>query len=82
MLEIPEHIRIYVDKLHVGDAIHVKELTLPANVIAKAEPDAVVVQVKAHKEEAAPAVAAALPVEGGVEPEVIKKAPKPEEPEE
>lgn len=83
-LEIPEHIRVMVDKLKIGDAIHVKELTLPANVVAKADPDAVVVQVKAHKEEvAAPAAAAAPAAEGAAaEPEVIKKAPKVEEPEE
>lgn len=84
-LEIPENIRVTVDKLKVGDAIHVKELTLPANVVAKAEPDAVVVQVKAHKEEVvAPAAAAAPTAEGAAaaEPEVIKKPPKVEEPEE
>src|SRR5262249_61202502 len=78
-LEIPEFIRVNIDKLQVGEAIHVKELTLPPNVVAKVNPDAIVVQVKAQKEEA-PAPAA--PVEGAVEPEVIKKAPKPEESEE
>lgn len=81
-LEIPEHIRVNVDKLKLGEAIHVKDLTLPTGVVAKADPDAVVVQVKAHKEEAA-APAATLPAaEGAAEPEVIKKPPKPEEPEE
>lgn len=83
VFEIPENIRVMVDKLHIGDAIHVKELVLPANVVAKADPDAVVVHVKAHKEEAAPAPVGAVPAaEGAAEPEVIKKAPKPEEPEE
>jgi large subunit ribosomal protein L25 len=81
-LEIPEHIRVTVDKLKLNEAIHVKDLTLPAGVVAKADPDAVVVQVKAHKEEAA-APAATLPAaEGAAEPEVIKKPPKAEEPEE
>ena len=42
-LEIPDHIRVNVDKLKIGDSIHVRELTLPANVVAKADPDAVVV---------------------------------------
>lgn len=81
-LEIPEHIRVTVDKLKLGDAIHVKDLTLPPGAVAKADPDAVVVHVKAHKEEAA-APAATLPAaEGAAEPEVIKKPPKAEEPEE
>ncbi len=84
VLEIPEQIRVNVDKLKLGDAIHVKELTLPPNLIAKADPDAVVVQVKAQRiEEPAPAAVAAAPVEGAAEPEVIKKPPKAaEEPEE
>src|SRR5262245_59875672 len=81
VLEIPEHIRVNVDKLMLGQAIHVKELTLPPNVVAKADPGAVVVIVKAQKvEEAAPAAAA--PAEGAAEPEVIKKPPKAEETEE
>jgi large subunit ribosomal protein L25 len=79
-LEIPESIRVTIDKLMLGDAIHVKDLTLPPNVTATLDPDAVVVIVKAQKvEEPAPVVA---PVEGAAEPEVIKKAPKPEETEE
>jgi large subunit ribosomal protein L25 len=83
VLEIPEQIRVNVDKLKLGDAIHVKELTLPPNVIAKADPDAVVVQVKAQRiEEPAPVAAAAAPAEGAAEPEVIKKPPKAEETEE
>jgi large subunit ribosomal protein L25 len=87
VLEIPEHIRVNVDKLKLGDAIHVKDLTLPPNVVAKADPDAVVVQVKAQRiEEPAPTAAAAPgteAAEGAAEPEVIKKPPKAaEEPEE
>ena len=78
-LEIPEFIRVNVDKIQIGEAIHVKDLTLPPNVVAKGNPDAIVVQVKAQKEEV---VAAPAPVEGAVEPEVIKKAPKAEETEE
>src|SRR5258708_17760913 len=78
-LELPEFIRVNIDKIQIGEAIHVKDLTLPPNVVAKGNPDAIVVQVKAQKEEVAAVVA---PVEGAVEPEVIKKAPKPEETEE
>ena len=81
-LEIPEFVRVTVDTLHVGDAIHVKDLTLPPGVVAKADPDAVVVHVKAHKEEVV-APAAAAPAEGAAEPEVIKKpGAKEEAPEE
>ncbi len=81
-LEIPDHIRVQVETLKVGDAIHVKDLKLPPGVVAEADPDAVVVHVKAHKEEAV-APAATLPAaEGAAEPEVIKKPPKAEETEE
>jgi len=75
VLEIPENIRVNIDKLGLGQAIHVKELTLPPGVVAKADPEAVVVHVKAQRvvEEAAPAL------EGAAEPEVIKKATKAEE---
>ncbi|MCX7700211.1 MAG: 50S ribosomal protein L25 [Gemmataceae bacterium] len=78
VLEIPEFIRVNIDHLGLGQAIHVKELTLPPGVVAKADPDAVVVHVKAHRvvEEAA------APAEGAAEPEVIKKAPKAGEEEE
>jgi large subunit ribosomal protein L25 len=80
-LEIPASIRVNIDKLTLGEAVHVRELTLPPNVTAKHEPEAVVVIVKAQKvEEVAPA--ATVAVEGAAEPEVIKKAPKPEEVEE
>ena len=78
-LEIPDHIRVNVDKLKIGDSIHVRELTLPANVVAKADPDAVVVILKAKQEEVAAPAAAAAPVEGSAEPEVIKKEKAPKE---
>jgi len=77
-LEIPEYVRVQVDTLHVDDAIHVKDLKLPPGVVAKADPDAVVVIVKPKKEEVvAPAPAAAT--EETAEPEVIKKAAPVEE---
>ena len=78
-LEIPDHIRVTVDKLKINDAIHVRELTLPANVVAKMDPDAVVVIVKAKQEEVAAPAAAAVPAEGAAEPEVIKKEKAPKE---
>jgi large subunit ribosomal protein L25 len=82
---IPEVIRVPIDKLHLGEAIHVKDLTLPPNVVARADPDAIVVQVRAQKVEVeAPAAAAAAAAPGETaEPEVIgKKVAEPEEAEE
>jgi large subunit ribosomal protein L25 len=79
VLEIPEFIRVNIDKLGLGGAIHVKELTLPPGVVAKADPDAVVVHVKAHRVVEEPTAPTA---EGSAEPEVIKKAPKAAEEEE
>jgi large subunit ribosomal protein L25 len=81
---IPEVIRVQIDKLHLGEAIHVKELTLPPDVVAKADPDAIVVQVRAQKVEAeAPAVPGAATAGETAEPEVIgKKVAEEEETEE
>lgn len=42
---IPESIEIDVSQMQVGDALHVRELPLPAGVIAMGEPDRVVVSV-------------------------------------
>lgn len=79
-LEIPEFIRVNIDGLQVGQAIHVSDIKLPTGVVAKVDPDAIVVHVKAVKEEV---VAPAVPlVEGAAEPEVIKKPVKEEEAEE
>ena len=77
-ISIPESIRVRIDALQVGQAIHVKELELPAGVKALDDPDLVVVQVKVQH---VPVVEpTALPVEGAAEPEVItKKKEKPAE---
>ncbi|HLL90303.1 MAG TPA: 50S ribosomal protein L25 [Tepidisphaeraceae bacterium] len=65
--EIPNAIVVNVSDLKVDDAIHVKELKLPAGVKALQDEDSVVVQVKTiTEEEAAPAAE-----EGAAEPEVI-----------
>lgn len=77
-LEIPPFIRVNIEKLALGQAIHVRELVLPPNVTAEADPDAVVVVVKAPRAE----VETTELGEGGAEPEVIKKSPKSEETEE
>lgn len=76
--EIPEKFEVSVKDLKIGDAIHVKEIAIPANVIPVMGPDEVVVTLHPpqKEEEAAPA-----PGEGATEPEVIEKGKK-EKPEE
>jgi large subunit ribosomal protein L25 len=77
---IPEAIRIDITNLTLGHPIHVKELSLPEGVRVLESLEAVVVQLKLPGAEAvvaAPAVAGSA-----VEPEVIKKEKKTEEPEE
>jgi large subunit ribosomal protein L25 len=83
-LAVPESIRVKIDSLLVGQAIHVKELELPAGVKVLEDPDLVVVQVKQQMIQPEPTPVAA-PTEAGVaaEPEVItKKKEKPAEEEE
>lgn len=77
-MAIPDSIRVRIDGLLLGQAIHVKELELPADVKALDDPDLVVVQVKLPHV-AAPVVPTAL-TEESAEPEVItKKKEKPAE---
>jgi large subunit ribosomal protein L25 len=77
-LAIPESIRVKIDSLLLGQAIHVKELELPPGVKALDDPDLVVVQVKTQQVVVVEPVAGAEP--GVNEPEVItKKKEKPEE---
>lgn len=80
---IPESIRVKIDHLLVGMAIHVKEIELPPGVKVLEDPDLVVVQVKLQVIAPEP-TAAAAPTEGtAAEPEVItKKKEKPAEEEE
>jgi len=83
-LAIPESIRVKIEMLQIGMAIHVKELELPPGVKALDDGDLVVVQVKQQVIAAEPTPA--LPAEGAAttaEPEVItKKKEKPAEEEE
>ena len=64
---IPDNIKVDISDLHLGKAIHVKELKLPEGVTVKEDPEALVVHVTTKAAEAAPA-------EGpeGIQPEVIK----------
>lgn len=73
--DLPESIVIDVTKLEIGDAIHIKDVELPAGVTALSHADVSIVHV------AAPTVeeVAATPADGAAatEPEVIKEK-KPE----
>ncbi|VTS07181.1 50S ribosomal protein L25 [Tuwongella immobilis] len=70
-LSVPDSIRVDISKLQLGQAIHVKELTIPAGVKVLEDADAVVVQVVAAKDELAAAETGT-----GAEPEVIVKEKK------
>ncbi|MDZ4289561.1 MAG: 50S ribosomal protein L25 [Prosthecobacter sp.] len=59
--DLPEHITIDVSHMKIGDAIHVREITLPEGVRTKLEGDVVIVMCEEPKVEVevTPAVAAA-----------------------
>ena len=68
-LQIPDRIEININHVELGQAIHVRDLKLPANVTALNDEDDVVLHVlrpsvEAEEEEAVPGVA---------EPELVKK---------
>lgn len=81
LLNIPEVLRIKVDHLGVGQALHVREVELPEGVTTRHSPDDVIATVRARRgglgggEEEVAAEAE----EGAAEPEVIGRAPKEEE---
>lgn len=75
---IPHHIEVDITNLGIHDAIHVKDIVLPAGVRTKHDPDSVVVTVSGSMREEA-----AAPVEGEAaatvaEPEVLKEKKKEE----
>ncbi len=49
---VPDSIRVNINELKIGDAIHVRDLTLPPDVKALADADAIVVHVTAPQAEA------------------------------
>ena len=84
-IAIPESIRVNIGELQIGQAIHVKELTLPEGVKALNEPEAVVVQLRAFLAEPEPTAAAAVETAepAAAEPEIVGRRVKEEaEPEE
>lgn len=74
VIAVPESIRVNVGNLQIDQAIHVRDLTLPEGVVAKDDPDAIVVQVMLREEEAEEEGA-----EGTAEPEVIGRQKEQEE---
>jgi large subunit ribosomal protein L25 len=44
-LEVPDQILVDISALHIGDVLHVRDLTVPAGVEVTADPDATVVTV-------------------------------------
>lgn len=78
-LAIPESIRVPVNELKVGNAIHVRELKLPEGVKPLVDGEIIVVQVVVPKAEPEPG---AIPT-GAAEPEVLTaRKPKDEDGEE
>lgn len=72
-LEVPDELIADISGLGIGDAIHVNELTVPANVTVLSDPERPVVTIHA------PRVAKEGEEGGGAEPEVIKAAEKDKE---
>ncbi len=67
--EIPDKVEINVENLKINDAVHVRDLVLPAGVTCVLNPDEVILKVlPPQKEEVAPE---AVPGEAAAEPEVI-----------
>ena len=78
-IHVPDSIRVNIGELQVGGAVHVRDLVLPSDVKALADPDAIVVHVTAPQVEAAPA--AAEPAPAAAEPEIVGRRVAAEEPE-
>ncbi|MBI3602077.1 MAG: 50S ribosomal protein L25 [Candidatus Omnitrophica bacterium] len=77
---IPHHIEVDITNLGIHDAIHVKDLILPAGVRTKHDPESVVVTVAGSmREEVAPAPLEAEAAVTAAEPEVLKEKKKTEE---
>lgn len=71
--QIPEVIEVDVSNLKIGDALHIKDLSLPPGVKVLSDPQATVLAVSMPTKEAPPAAEEALAAEAKAEPEVIKE---------
>ena len=77
---VPESIRVNIGELQLDGFIYVRDLQLPPDVKAMGDPDAIVVHITPPLAEVE--AAAAPPVEGQAEPEVIGRQKAAEEAEE
>ncbi len=68
-LGVPESLRVSISGLQLNGVIHVRDLVLPPDVVAKGDPDAIVVQVKPPLVE----VEAGALVAEQAQPEVISR---------
>lgn len=76
---IPKEITVDVSELDVGSTLHVRDLVLPAGVELRSDADLSVISVVLPAAEAAPAAAAAAPVEGEAAPAAEGEAKAKEE---
>lgn len=70
--DIPDKITHNVSEMAIDDALHIKDLALPAGAKAMQDPDLIVAMVKVIEEEAG---TPAPEAEGAAEPEVIGRKP-------
>jgi len=73
---IPDSIKLDISDLHLGKSIHLRELKLPEGVVAKGDPEALIVHVTTQVAEAP---AAGSEAAEGTQPEVIKPERKDKE---
>jgi large subunit ribosomal protein L25 len=76
-ISVPESIRVNINELQLGAAIHVRDLVMPEGVKAMSDPEAIVVHVTLPQAEAEAPVAG--PVVESAEPEVIGRQKAAEE---
>lgn len=75
--DIPEVIGVSIKELGLGQMIHARDVALPAGVVLKTDPDALI--CLCHLPKAKEAEEAAVPAEGIQEPEVITERKPTEE---
>jgi large subunit ribosomal protein L25 len=71
--DLPDRISVDVSALNIGDSIHVRDIKLPAGVVAKVQPDLTAFSVLAPVVEEEPVVAEAEAAAAAAGPEVIKE---------
>ena len=79
--KLPEHVKVDISKLEIGQSFHVRGIDLGEDVKILTDPDEVIVNIVAPTVEVAAPVEAAAPAEPAA-PEVVKKGKKEEEAEE